>query len=95
MGEWANGRMGERAWVGGWCTLDFEDEDDDEDEDDFEGRSEALWLLAIGYWSCASLRPLSVMALVEEGELRKVSKVLAASGSLDPTTIPAEKRVIF
>lgn len=42
-----------------------------------------------------ALRPLSVMALVAEGELRKVSKVLAASGSLDPTTIPAEKRVIF
>jgi hypothetical protein len=44
--------MGETGrWLGGWRTLDFEDEDDD--EDDYEGESGPLWLLAIGYWSCA------------------------------------------
>jgi len=40
-------------------------------------------------------RPLAEMALVAAGEARKVIKALAASGSWDPITIPAEKMVIF
>jgi hypothetical protein len=40
-------------------------------------------------------RPLAVMAWVAAGEARNVIRDLAASGSLDPVTIPAEKIVIF
>jgi hypothetical protein len=66
----------------------------------------ALSASAIGYWLFAKRcyllfeavigsRPLAVMAWVAAGEDRKVIKDLAASGSLDPVTIPAEKMVIF
>ena len=39
--------------------------------------------------------PLSLMAVVAAGEARKAISAFAASGSLAPTTMPAEKIVIF
>jgi len=66
----------------------FEDEDDDEYEN--EARSRYLLFEAV-----IGSRPLAVMAWVAAGEDRKVIRDFAASGSLDPVTIPAEKMVIF
>jgi hypothetical protein len=39
--------------------------------------------------------PLSLMASAAVGEVRNAMSALAASGSLAPTTMPAEKIVIF